>query len=96
MTAYLLTNHLLNFVAPALFLAVVLVVLMRFFARFFSSKKPWVQGFWAQIVIAFAVNLLVLVAGFAVFGHDAKMATYAALVLAAAACQWVMRLSWQA
>ena len=95
MTAYLLTNHLINFVAPALFLAVGLALLMRIFSRFFNSKKPWVQGLWSQIVIAFIVNLTVLVAGLVFFGHDAKMLTYAVLVLAAAGCQWVMRLSWK-
>ena len=95
MTAYLLTNHLLNFIAPAAFVALVLVLLAGVFSRFSRSKRPPAPGLWTQAAIIFIVNLLVLIAGLVFFGNDAKMLTYAALVLAAAACQWALWRGWK-
>ena len=40
--------------------------------------------------------LLVLVAGLVFFGHDGKMLTYAAMVVVAATCQWVLLGAWKA
>jgi hypothetical protein len=90
MTAYLLTDHLLNFMAPALFVALGLVLLARLMSRFFRSKRPLTQRLWAQVAIIFVVNLLVLTAGLVFFGNDGKMPTYAALVLCAAVCQGIL------
>ena len=90
MTAYLLTDHLLNLVAPAAVVALLLVLLASFFSRFSGAKRPAAQSIWARAAIIFIVNMLVLIAGLVLFGNDGKMATYAALVLAAAVCQWVM------
>lgn len=90
MTAYLLTDHLLNFMAPALFVALGLVLLARLMGRFFRSKRPVRQSLWAQVAIIFIANLLVLAVGLVFFGNDGKMLTYAALVLCAALCQWVL------
>ena len=90
MTAYLLTDHLLNFMAPALFVALGLVLLTRLMGRFLRSKKPAAQSIWAQVAIIFIVNLLVLSVGLVFFGNDGKMLTYTALVLCAAVCQWVL------
>ena len=90
MTAYLLTDHLLNLVAPAAVVALLLVLLASFFSRFSSTKRPAAQSIWARAAIIFIVNLVVLVAGLLLFGNDGKMATYAALVLAAATCQWLL------
>ena len=96
MTAYLLTNHLLNFIAPAAFVALALVLLARIFARIFRSKSPLVSGLWAQLATIFIANLLVLAIGLVFFRADGKMASYASLVLAAAACQWVLWRGWKA
>ena len=90
MTAYLLTDHLLNLIAPAAVAALLLVLLASFFSRFSSTKKPAAQSIWARAAIIFIVNMLVLIAGLVLFGNDGKMATYAALVLVSAVCQWVM------
>ena len=90
MTAYLLTDHLLNLVAPAAVVALLLVLLASFFGRFSGTKRPAAQSIWARAAIIFIVNMFVLIAGLVLFGNDGKMATYAALVLAAAVCQWVM------
>jgi len=95
MTAYLLTNHLLNLVAPAAALALLALLLASFFGRFSDSKRPVAQSIGVRLTIIFIVNLMVLVAGLVLFGNDGKMATYAALVLAAATCQWILGKNWK-
>jgi len=95
MTAYLLTDHLLNFIAPAAVVALLLVWLGRFFSPFLVSKKPKAPSMWVNMLIVFLVNLVVLATGLVVFGHDGKMATYAAMMLAAAVCQWVLLKAWK-
>ena len=95
MTAYLLLDHILNFLAPAAALALLVVLLSRIFSRFLASKKPLSQSIYAQAAIIFIVNVLVLAAGLVLFGNDGKMATYAALVLASAVCQWVLWRGWR-
>lgn len=90
MTAYLLLDHILNFIAPAAIVALMLVLAARLFNRFLVSNRLLVQSIWAQLATIFVVNVFVLVAGLVVFSNDGKMATYAAMVLAAALSQWVM------
>ncbi len=90
MSAYLLTNHLLNFMAPALFVALALVPATRLMGQFFGSKRPLAHSLYAQVAIIFVVNSLILLAGLVVFGNDGKMLTYAALVLGAALCQTLL------
>ena len=94
MTAYLLTNHLLNFAAPALVVALLLVLLARIFSSFFASKRAIAQSIWSQAAIIFIVNLLTLAAGLVFFGNDGKMASYAAMVVAAALTYWVLIRGW--
>lgn len=96
MTAYLLTNHLLNFMVPAAVVALLLVLLARVFAWFFKSKRPVAQTLWAQAAIIFIANLAILTAGLVFFGYDGKMLTYAAMVLGAALCQWILLRGWKA
>jgi hypothetical protein len=96
MTAYLLLDHILNFIAPAAVVALLLVLLSRVFRQFLVSKRPVAQSIWAQAAIIFVVSVLVLAAGLVFFGNDGKMATYAAMVLAAAVCQWVLFKGWKA
>ena len=96
MTAYLLIDHILNFIAPAATVALLLVLLSRVSSRFLASKMLLAQSIWAQAAIIFIVDVLVLAAGLVFFGNDGKMATYAAMVLAAAVCQWVMFKGWKA
>ena len=96
MTAYLLLDHILNFIAPAAVVALLLVLAARLFNRCFVSNKSFVQSIWAQAAIIFIVNVFVLVAGLVFFNNDGKMATYAAMVLAAALCQWALFKGWKA
>ena len=96
MTALNLTNQLLNFMAPAAFVALVVVLLARIFSRFFKSKRPLAPSLWAQLAIVFIASVLLLVAGLVVFGRDGRMASYALLALGAATCQWVLLRGWKA
>lgn len=79
--------HLLNFAAPAL----VVGLLTALLSRLFMKKKAVAHGLLAQAAINFVVCLLVLLGGLWFFGHDGKMLTYAALVLACASSQWCMQ-----
>ena len=80
--------HLLHFIAPALFVAVLLALA----ARFFMKKGVLAPGLFAQAAINFIACLAALFGGLWFFGNDGKMATYAALVLAGASSQaWMLR-----
>ena len=95
MTAYLLANHLLNFVAPAALTAALLLVCSRLFAGFSGSNKGFTHGWRAQLAINFVVGVMVLAAGLALLGRDGKMLTYLLLVLAMAASQWCQLGGWK-
>ena len=87
MTALDLFNHLLNFAAPAFFVALVLGLVTRLFGR----GRAGAAGLWAQGAIVFLAGLIVLAAGLAYFGRDGMMATYGALVVACGSVQWWLR-----
>jgi FtsH-binding integral membrane protein len=84
-------NHLLNFLAPAM--AVALLVAML--AQIFKPNKPLAQYLIAQAAINFVACSAVLAAGLWFFGRDGKMATYVAMVLVSASVQWVLLGSWR-
>ncbi len=88
MTAYLLANHLLNFVAPAALVSVLLAAFSRLFAGFFGSNRPFAHNWRAQLAINFIVGVIVLVAGLILLGRDGRMLTYLLLVIAMAVSQW--------
>lgn len=79
-------DHLLNFVAPAFFVALTLVLLGRWLFRH-DAGAP---GFWAQLAISFLAGVVVLGLGLWHFGRDGKMATYAALVGVCGTVQWFL------
>ncbi len=83
--------HLLNFFAPALAVALGLVVGARFVLPAAAQTPAW----WVQAAINFAVGGSVLLAGLWWFGRDGKIATYAALVGLCACCQWVLSRGWR-
>jgi len=91
MTAYLLFNHLLNFVAPAAAVALLLMLCSGVFGAFFMSKRASDHSFVARTAIVFTVSLVVLGAGLVLFGHDGKMATYAVMVVAASGTLWALQ-----
>ncbi|QTD47443.1 hypothetical protein J1M35_17005 [Ottowia testudinis] len=80
--------HLAGFAWPAL--AVALGVVLA--ARLLYKKTPVALALKAQLAINFAVGVGVLLAGLVLTGHDGRMLTYAALVLASATTQaWLAR-----
>ena len=96
MTALNLTNQLLNFMAPAAFVALLLVLLTRTAPRFFTSKRSLAPSLLSQAAIIFIANVLLLLAGLVLFGRDGKMASYALMALGAATCQWLLVRGWKA
>ena len=80
-----LLDHLLNFVAPAAFVALVLVLV----GRYVGGRRAGVPGWWAQWALTFVAGVLVLAVGLLVSGHDGMMATYAALVAVCGTVQWL-------
>jgi len=84
MGALALLNHAINFLAPALWLALLVPLL----ARVFMKKRPVALTLSAQIAINFVIGCGVLIAGLLLFGRDGKMLTYLGLVVMAATTQW--------
>ena len=76
--------HLLNFVAPAIGVAVLAASLAKLCWRRELASVPWRR----LILWTTAAGVLTLVAGLAVFGRDGKMATYGALVGISAMTLW--------
>jgi hypothetical protein len=84
--------HLLSFLAPAFFMALGLALI-----------APWLlpagrrgRALWWSLGLNFMAGATVLMAGLWYFGHDGKMATYAALVLVMASVQWLVGRGWRA
>lgn len=84
-------NHVLNFVAPAIWLAISLALLSRMFIK----KVPSSRSLMRQAAVNFLVCLLVLVLGLWFFGRDGKMLTYSIMAVLAATSQWTMARAWQ-
>ncbi|MEP6589300.1 MAG: hypothetical protein ABJA84_11160 [Polaromonas sp.] len=95
MTAYLLVDHLLNLLAPAALIALLLLVFSRLFSGFFGSKHSFSKTWRVQVAINFIVGAGVLAAGLVLLGRDGKMLTYVVLVLAMAASQWWLLGGWK-
>lgn len=72
-------NHLLNFLAPAFWMAAFMAILGRLVLRGARGLGPG-----PQVLLDFAVCAAVLLVGLWVTGRDGKMVTYGALVLACA------------
>ena len=87
MTFLALIGHLLNFVAPAAVVALLLWGLPRLWPR--SRKSRWAAR--RELPVLFALGVAVLLAGLIVFGRDGKMLSYASLVLAQGSLVWWLR-----
>ena len=83
--------HLLSFLAPAATVA----LLVAGGARVLMPKRAAGRSWIAWAAINFVAGAAVLVAGLWYFGHDGKMATYGALVLAVASVQWLSLKAWR-
>jgi hypothetical protein len=84
-------HHLLSFIAPALALAVLLAAA----ARFLLPRGTAALGWWGSVALNFIAGLAVLATGLWFWGRDGKMATYAAMVLVVATCQWFSGRAWK-
>ena len=87
-----LAVHLLSFAAPAL--AVAFLVAMA--GRLLLPRQRALVSWWVQFALNSVVGIGLLALGVWHFGVDGKMATYAALVVAVAACQWIGGAGWRA
>jgi len=83
--------HLLNFVAPALGLAVLLPLLSRLFMKKQVFLLPW----WGQVLLNFVFGVAALTLALWWLGHDGKMTGYALLVLSVASSQWLLARGWR-
>lgn len=77
-------NHTLNFLLPALGMALVVPSL----ARLVWWKALRSAGWLRQVKWAAALNVLILIAGLIATGRDGAMLTYSGLVLASAFTVW--------
>ena len=78
--------HLFNFVAPAFGVAVLLPVGARWAFGATAGARSWSR----QVLVNGLVGSVVLWAGLWLLGRDAKMISYAALILTCATSQFVM------
>jgi hypothetical protein len=76
--------HLLNLLAPAVGLGLIAPTLAKLLWRRALKRVSWLRlSLWVGSACA-----LVAIGGLIVFGHDGKMATYAAMTLACALTLW--------
>jgi len=77
-------NHLLNFVAPAVFVGFFLALAGPMVLRVRTKPGTWL----GRGLVNTLVGCCALAGGLWFFGNDGKMATYLALVVASAASQF--------
>ena len=82
-------NHLLNFAAPALALA----LLLPWAAQVVIRKSP--RSWWLQVAVNSLVGVLALGLSLWWLGRDGKMTAYAVLLLAVASSQWLLSRGWR-
>ncbi len=91
MPPLLALDHVLNFAAPAFWMAGLVVLAGRALLR---VGRP-LLGWPLRLAVDAGVGLAVLVAGLLLTGHDGAMATWAALVLLVASSEWLLGGGWR-
>lgn len=86
-----LINHLFNFLLPALALAVLLPLCVRWT----SMGRGAALGLVSNMLVLTVVNAAVLLAGLVWFERDGKMLTYLAMAVAGASTQWMLLKAWR-
>jgi hypothetical protein len=76
--------HLANFILPALGMGALTAALCKAVWRRSLARTPWFTLAWQSS----AAGLAVLVAGLVLTGHDGRMLSWAALVVACALVPW--------
>ena len=84
-------GHLLNFIAPAIAVGLLVAALAPTLMKKARPNHSWLT----QSAINTVACGLVLLGGLVVFGHDGKMETYAAMVLVCASSQWIAAKGWR-
>jgi hypothetical protein len=77
--------HLANFVLPAIGVGALSSALCKLAWRRALARTAWFTLAWQSS----AAGLAVVVAGLVITGHDGRMITWAALVIACAAVPWI-------
>ncbi|MDP4623410.1 MAG: hypothetical protein NWS85_10995 [Hydrogenophaga sp.] len=88
MTVWLLILHVVNFVLPALVMALFMPIAGRWVMG--PANGRWLRRFGTHVV----TGVLVLLLGLVVQGQDGKMSTYIGLVFTAATTEWWLRRAW--
>ena len=87
----LLVDQIVNLLAPAVIVGFLLAFMARFSGLRGNSRHAW----WWHGMLNAAIGCLAILAGLFYFGHDGKMATYGALVLASASSQFISARAWR-
>jgi len=77
--------HIVNFIAPALWLGLAMAAWDRLAARSWAAPRHWRRG----LLLDWGIGIAVLLGGLFITGHDGRMLTYGALVLAVSARRWL-------
>ena len=91
MSLFGLLDHVLNLIAPALVVGLLVAALAPVLMKKSHPHHSWL----VQSAINSGAGVLVLLAGLVIFGRDGKMATYAAMVLVCANSQWLASKAWR-
>lgn len=83
--------HFANFLAPAFAVAVLLALT----GPLLTKNSAVALGLIGQVAINFIAGAVALGLGLWFFGRDGKMASYAALLVAATTSQWVGGRGWR-
>jgi hypothetical protein len=86
-------THLLNFLAPAWWLALFCALIARVLVRWGLPRARW--GLAAQLLVAGLSGSAVLLGGLMILGSDGKMTTYGVLVTVCASVQWLACRGWR-
>ena len=85
-------TQILNFIAPAFWMACFLVLASGVLPQGHGASWPWPLAWLALLMIGIATLLL----GLWLTGRDGKMVTYVALVLTCGTVQWLLVRGWRA
>lgn len=77
--------HIVNLIAPALWLGLGMAAWDRLAARSRTAPRRWRRG----LLLDWGIGIAVLLGGLAITGHDGRMVTYGVLVLAVSARRWL-------
>jgi len=81
--------HIVNFIAPALWLGLAMAAWDRL-ADFVAARSKAVPRHWRRgLLLDSGIGIAVLLGGLFITGHDGRMLTYGALVLAVSARRWL-------